>query len=154
MPGVSVRLHTHRLDVRASVGPSLGAQLVRRRRQRGLTRAAAAAELGVSCKTLMWWERNEHAPYVSCYPAIIRFLGREPWLDPTNLGEALLAFRRRKGLEIRKAATLIGVDEGTWRRWERGEWRPTGRTIPLIEDLLGPVRERFSADLRLAGPRV
>lgn len=154
MPGVSLRLHTRRPDAQAAVGPSLGAQLVRRRRELGLTRTEAATELGVSWKTLMWWERNEREPFVSVYPAIIQFLGHEPWPDPVNLGETLLAFRRRKGLEIRKAATLIGVDEGTWRRWERGEWRPTRRMLPALDQLLRvSTANTYPADVRVPSVR-
>lgn len=124
--------------------------MVRRRRELELTRTEAAIDLGVSWKTLMWWERNEREPFVSFYPAIIAWLGHEPWAEPITLAEALLAERRRRGVEIRKAAALIGV--GTWRRWEGGEWKPTKRVLPAIENLLGPVRERFRADLRLAAP--
>lgn len=149
MPGVSVRLHTCRPDVRAAIGPSFGAQLVRRRRELGLTRAEAATALGVSWKTLMWWERNEREPFVSFYPAIISWLGYEPWPEPNTLGGALLAERRRRGLEIRKAAVLIGVDEGTWRHWECGEWKPTGRTLAALDTLFGmSVAAAYPKDVR------
>jgi transcriptional regulator with XRE-family HTH domain len=66
-----------------------------------------------------------------------------------RLAEALLAERRRRGLEIRKAAALVGVDEGTWRRWERGEWKPTGRTLPVLDRLFGvALGELFPDDIR------
>lgn len=142
MPGVSVRLHARRRDT-APLDDSLGAQLIRRRRERGLARTEAATELGVSWKTLMSWERNEREPFVSFYPAIIAWLGYEPWPEPNTLAEALHAERRRRGIEIRKAAALIGVDEGTWRRWEAGEWKPTRRTLPTLDRLL----ERSVADV-------
>jgi transcriptional regulator with XRE-family HTH domain len=105
--------------------------------------------MGASWKTLMWWERNEREPDVRFYPAIIQFLGYEPWPEPATLPEALLAERRRRGLEIRKAAAVVGVDEGTWRRWEQGEWRPTRRTAPALDALFGrPVRSRYPSDVR------
>lgn len=100
-------------------------------------------------KTLMWWERDEREPYVSAYPAIIAFLGYEPWPEPTNLSAALMAERRRRGFEMRKAAAFVGVDEGTWRRWERGKWRPTHLTLPMIDQLLSlSVAAAFPADVR------
>lgn len=92
--------------------------------------------MDVDWKTLMWWERDEREPFVSVYPAIIRFLGYEPWEEPQTLGEALLAERRRRGIRIDQAAELVGVDEGTWRRWERGEWKPTRRTAAAVETFL------------------
>lgn len=130
-------------------GDSLGARLQRRRFELGLRRIDAAEELSVDEKTLMWWEQGAREPFVSAYPAIIAFLGYEPWDEALTLGEALLAERRRRGLRIDQAAELARVDEGTWRRWERGEWRPTRLTLPLLDHLLGfAVAERFPVDVR------
>jgi hypothetical protein len=42
----------------------------------------------------MFWERDERGPFVSAYPAVIRYLGYEPWDEPTTLGDVLLAERR------------------------------------------------------------
>ena len=109
----------------------------------------AADLLGVDPKTLMWWERDEREPVVGAYPSLIEYLGYEPWPEPRSLAEALLAERRRRGLEIRKVAALIGVDQGTWRRWERGEWKPTRITLPALDQLLGrSVSMTFPADVR------
>ena len=85
----------------------------------------------------MWWERDERPPYVSGYPGIIRFLGYEPWPEPRSLAETLLAERRRRGLSIAAAATAAGVDEGTWRHWERGDWKVTRHTRPVLDQFLG-----------------
>jgi transcriptional regulator with XRE-family HTH domain len=128
-------------------GESLGARLRRRRRVLGLRLIDAASLLAVDAKTLMFWERDERPPVVSAYPAIIRYLRAEPWSEPETLGDALLAERRRRGGEIRKAAALAGVDEGTWRRWEHGEWKPTRLTLPALDQLLG-VATHFPADVR------
>lgn len=107
-----MRLTARRPDAEAVAGDSLGALLLRRRRERGLTRRETADELGVC-------------------------------------GKALLIFRRQQGVEIRKAAALIGADEGTWRRWERGEWKPTRRTLPSLDGLLGlSVAEVYPRDVR------
>lgn len=54
------------------------------------------------------------------YPRIIEFLGFEPWTEPETLAEQLLVERRRRGWSMRKAVQVIGVDEGTWRKWESG----------------------------------
>jgi hypothetical protein len=44
-----------------------------------MTRAAAATMmLGGDYKTLMRREQGERVRFVHCYPAIVRFLGREP----------------------------------------------------------------------------
>ena len=134
---VSVRLVARKPELARLEGDSLGARLKLRRRELGLRLIDAAAIMGVDAKTLMWWERDERPPFVRAYPAIISFLGYEPWLEPHCLADALLVERRRRGLEIRKVAALIDVDEGTWRRWESGEWKPTRLTLPALDRLLG-----------------
>lgn len=146
---VSVRLASRRIAEEPIEGDSLGARLRRRRQELCLRRIEAAELLRTDPKTLMWWERDERLPIVSAYPVIIQFLGHEPWPKPLNLAEALLAERRRRGLEIRKAAALAGVDEGTWGHWERGTWRPTHRTGAALEQLFGPgVAAEFLTDVR------
>lgn len=92
----------------------------------------AAVVVGVDPKTWIWWERDERAPYVHQYPAIIQYLGYEPWPETVSLGEKLLAQRRRHGLSIKRSAEIAGVDEGTFRRWQSGEWKPQRRSLPLI----------------------
>ena len=130
-------------------GVSLGAQLRRRRRALGLSCVDAAALLKSDAKSLMWWERDVRLPFVNAYPAIIAFLGYEPWSEPRSLREALLADRRRRGFEIRKAAALIGIDESTWRRWERGEWKPMRRSLAALDQLFGAnVAELFPDDIQ------
>jgi transcriptional regulator with XRE-family HTH domain len=149
MPGVSLRLAGTRPDIAAEQGGTLAAQLRRRRRELDLTRAEAAKRIGVSYKTLMWWELGERSPAVHLYPAVIEYLGSEPWPEPTTLAGALLAERRRRGLGVNEAAPMIGVDEGTWLRWERGEWKPTARTLPRLDGLFGFLTAvRFPDDVR------
>ncbi|WP_445214750.1 helix-turn-helix domain-containing protein [Brevundimonas sp. BR2-1] len=96
----------------------------------------AAQIVGIDPKTWMWWERDEREPYVHQYPAIIRYLAYEPWPEPVTSGEQLLAHRRRHGLSIKRAAEIAGVDEGTFGRWESGEWKPQPRSLPLVARFL------------------
>lgn len=142
-----VRLTVPTPEYSRLVGDSLGARLRRRRRELGLRRADAAAMIGVDVKTLMWWERDVREPFVHAYPAIVAYLGYEPWAEPTTLAEALLAERRRCGLRIDQAADLIGVDEGTWRRWEHGDWKPGARAGARIDLFLGfSTHDRFPSE--------
>lgn len=146
---MSLRLKSPRPDAAAEQGESLGAHLLRRRRELRLRRIDVAAILDVDPKTLMWWERDERLPYVHAYPSLIAFLGYEPWGEPATLGAALLAERRRQGASVERAALALNVDPGTWLRWESGSWRPTRLTLPLIDGFLGlDVRESFPRDVR------
>lgn len=93
--------------------------------------------MGVAVETLGNWETEHSEPEDRLYPAIIRYLGREPWTEPGSLPEALTAARRRQGLSISSASIVMGVDEGTLGRWESGEWKPQARSWPKIEQFLG-----------------
>lgn len=136
-------------EVAALQGDSLGFRIRRRRRELEVDRRATAAVLGVDEKSLSSWERDEWLPAIAAYPALIRFLGYEPWPQARTLGEALLAERRRRGLVLKQAAKQIDVDEGTLARWERGEWKPTRLTAPAISKWLGvDVYQDFPNDVR------
>jgi transcriptional regulator with XRE-family HTH domain len=121
----------------ARQGETLGARLRRRRHELGLRRVDAAALMSVNEKSLMYWERDERPPFAHHYPAIIRFLDAEPWPGPATLGERLMAERRRRGLSIAGAAQLVGVDEGTFARWELRTWRHQSRSLQIITAFLG-----------------
>ena len=134
--GIPVTLRARKPEALALEGDTLGAQLRRRRRELNLRRIDVALLLGCDEKSLMWWERDVREPLVSFYPAIIRFPGGDPWPEPATLPEQLKAERRRRGLSIEDAAAVVGVDEGTYRRWESGAWKPQSRSVPLIERFL------------------
>jgi transcriptional regulator with XRE-family HTH domain len=137
MPNVDAALRAQRPEFAAPQGDSLGAQLRRRRRELGHRRVDAAQLIGTSCTSLNWWERDEREPLDRFWPAIIRYLGREPWPEPQSLGERLSAERRRRGLAIFEAAQLMGVDEGTWWWWESGQRTPRHlRTKALVAQFL------------------
>jgi DNA-binding XRE family transcriptional regulator len=136
LPGISRSLAAQRKEVVLEMDASLGRHLMVRRQVLGHRQIDAAAAVGVDPKTWMWWEQDMRQPYVHQYPAIIRYLGYEPWAEPLTLGSSLLAQRRRQGLSIKRAAEIVGVDEGTFGRWESGEWKPQLRSLPIIDRLL------------------
>jgi len=72
----------------------------------------------------MLWEKGRTTPTIRYYPAIFRFLGFDPFPPPTTLPERIASKRRALGLPITEAAKLVEVDEGTFSRWESGEWKP------------------------------
>jgi DNA-binding transcriptional regulator YiaG len=103
---------------------TLGEHLMRRRRELRHRRIDAARILGTNWKSLMWWERNKRVPRDQSWPAIIAYLGCEPWREPQTLGERLVAERRRRGLAISQTADALGVDETTLWWWESGRRAP------------------------------
>ena len=103
-----------------AAGFPLGTALRDRRRERGLTQRAAAAAIGASEWTFMSWEANRRTPGDRFYPALIRFLGREPWPEPGTPAERLRAEHLRRGLTQAQLAAVLQVYKGSIAAWERG----------------------------------
>lgn len=99
---------------------SLGDHLRKRRLVLGLTQKQAAKRLEINAWTVLNWEKGHSEPPFESIPAIVQFLGYNPFPEPRTLRERLLAKRRLMGWSIRKAAQNLGVDPGTWGDWERG----------------------------------
>ena len=119
LPGVLVPLRTPKPEVAKLEGETVGLRLRRRRRELGLRQKEAAARLGVCVEALTNWEKGRTEPVARCYPAIISFLGSEPWPRPDTVRDSLRAERLRRGLSVKEAARTIGIDEATLSRCER-----------------------------------
>lgn len=75
--------------------------------------------MGITADTYCLWENDRAKPTVRYWPALVEFIGYDP--TPTATWDARVRAKRRAlGLTMRAAAALAGVDEGTFRRWERG----------------------------------
>ena len=92
--------------------------------------------MGVGEYTVLNWEHDATTPPVTSMPAIIRFLGYEPFKLATTLREHMQAYRWRNGLSITEAARQIGVDESSWSQWERTGLIPWVRYRTLIDEFL------------------
>lgn len=99
----------------------LGAAIRSRRRELGLTQESAAAILKVNTWTVLGWEDRRRAPMDRYYPALIRFLGFDPWPAPRTLAERLRAERLRRGLSQEQAARVLQVNAGSISAWEGGK---------------------------------
>lgn len=119
MPFRRITLKAPKPEITADEGNTLAAHLRRSRRERGLKQTEVAALMGVNEHSIVDWEAGKQ-PHVHMYPRIITFLGHEPWPEAESLTQRLVAERRRRGLSAKRAAKLLGVDEGTWGRWEAG----------------------------------
>jgi len=136
LPGVPVRLKSAKPKPLKETGHTLAARLRRRRAALGLTQPQAAARLGVIETTVWNWENSVTAPPEVCFPAIIAFLGYEPWPNAATLAERLRAERLRRGLSQKAAALSVGVDPAGWRGWERGA-RLNASTRVKVDEFLG-----------------
>lgn len=89
-----------------------------------MTQQQAATELFTKAATYLLWEKDRAKPTVRYYPAILTFLGYDPFPRAQTLAGKIAAKRRALGMTIDKAAQLAGVDPGTFAHWEKGTWRP------------------------------
>jgi transcriptional regulator with XRE-family HTH domain len=103
---------------------TLGEHLRKRRHELGLMQKEVASRLAVNTWTYLLWEQDRTTPTVRYYPAIFDFLGYDPFPAPTTLPQQIASRRRELGISIKEAAKRLGVDEGTFGRWESGEWKP------------------------------
>jgi transcriptional regulator with XRE-family HTH domain len=103
----------------------------KKRIELGLLQRELAALLGVDPGSVNAWERNCRQPVLHRLPAIAAFVGHhfENASAQVPLGLRIAAKRRRLGLSQKALAALLGIDEGTIRRWERGEIRKRERRI-------------------------
>lgn len=122
---------------------TLGEVLRLRRRSLGLTLERVALSLGVNLWTLMNWEHDRRIPTDRYYPALIEFLGREPWPAPATLAESLRASRQRRGLSQEQAAAVMQVSPDSISDWESGRVPRHHLSLAKIEAFLsGAARPR------------
>jgi transcriptional regulator with XRE-family HTH domain len=101
-----------------------GDHLRAKRLDLGFLQGQVAAKIGVNETTVYNWENNRVAPSVRLIPQIIQFLGYCPYTPGLPLSGKLKIWRQSLGFSQEKVATALGVDEGTWRRWEAGQRQP------------------------------
>ena len=107
---------------------TLGNHIRKRRLDLGLRQKDVATTLGVTESAITGWERNWFAPKITYLPRIITFLGYTP--PPydrisENMTEKIKLYRQTHGLSQEKFAKLLGIDETTVAKWERGEHEPS-----------------------------
>ncbi|MEQ1618365.1 MAG: helix-turn-helix transcriptional regulator [Gemmatimonas sp.] len=102
----------------------MGEHLQRRRAQRNLLQKEAAAEIGVIEATYYLWEKDRAFPNARLYATVVKFLGYDPLPVGEGFPERLKRERWLRGLTIREAAKLLGVNESTFGDWELGRGEP------------------------------
>ena len=85
----------------------------------GLCQKALAELLGVTPFTVLNWEKGKGEPAIRSMAGIIEFLGYDPCTPFPTLSDRMRAVRRSQGWTVKEAARQLGVDAGTWGRWEK-----------------------------------
>jgi transcriptional regulator with XRE-family HTH domain len=148
LPFVRVRLTCRKPKNFSDEPKTLGEHIRKRRVELGLTLKQAAGQIGVTDYTVINWEYGRTEPPMAAIPAVIRFLGYDPFPSPTTFTEHLLAKRRAMGWTIKQAATALGVDPGTWRDWEAGKLVLYRKHRSALATLLGLEPRALDQDMR------
>ena len=122
---------------------TIGDHLRKRRLDLGLLQKELAVRIGVTTCTIMYWETNRVSPAIRFIPKIVQFLGYDPNANvvPQSFSERLKTRRLKLGVSGRKLAGLLKTDESNLAGWERGQHRPTKRSLKLINRFLRPVAD-------------
>src|SRR5262249_15970935 len=125
---------------------TLGDHIRKKRIELGLLQRQVAHLLGADSQSVNEWERNYHQPSLRLLPAIAAFLGYdvENGSDEAPLGLKIVSKRRRLGLSQKALAERLRIDEGTVRKWERGQSqrRPNRRVRRAVQRWLANSRPR------------
>lgn len=150
----------------------LGEVVAARRMALGLTRAALAAAVGVSPRTLGAWERGEKVPRAGHLRRLAERLGvapaellaavaagagpapeagavREP--APTRLGALIERERRARGLTREELAARADLAPSTLTRWATGRHRPIPAKLRRLAAVLDLDPEEVVAAAKASG---
>lgn len=115
---------------------SVGDHLRTERLKRGLLQREAAEVIGVTAMTVNAWETGRDEPKVSYLPAILAFLGYDPFTGEMGFGERLRTERRRRGLTQVKLARELGIATSTLQKLEAGGEVTEGRVVQAVRGFL------------------
>jgi len=121
---------------------TVGDHIRNRRLDLGLFQSQVAEHIGVETTTIHNWEGNKSSPAIRYIPAILRFLGSNPFPPAHTLPERLITARKMLGMPQRNFAALLGVDPGTLQGWESGQHEPIGRNTELIEQSIASLTKK------------
>jgi transcriptional regulator with XRE-family HTH domain len=97
-----------------------------------------AAELLHTTMSNVWiWENNVANPLIMNYPAIVSFLGYEPFtIDNTTLAGRIKYYRYKHGLTQEQLAKLIPIDESVLASYESEKHVPLQKNQKKIDDFI------------------
>lgn len=92
--------------------------------------------MGVSAETVGNWEKDKTKAIPSQFKPVVTFLGYDPTPVTASLAERFEAKRRSLGVTVDQAAQYLGWDEGSLRRYLRGQWRLSRERADGLEQFL------------------
>jgi len=103
---------------------------------RGFTQRTLAVRLGCCYPQVGRWEQDRSVPRPARWPALEALLGPGLVPEQPDLAGWIRTGRLRLGLTQEALALGAGVDPRTIRNTERGDYRPSRRTIRKLRVIL------------------
>lgn len=111
----------------------MGDRVRTRRLDLGLLQKQLAAKIGVNATTIWNWECHKSSPQIHVLPQVTKFIGYNPFPEPTSEAEKLVVARKALGLTQKAMARKLGVDPTTLHRWENGVRRPSRKILMVYQ---------------------
>ena len=151
LPNVPITIKTKKSTLFDLVPRTLAEHLWKQRMMLILTQEEASGLIGANTETYQHWEKGYTEPEIESIPAIVRFLGYDPFPPPKTLQERMLAKRRGMGWTLKMAAAVFEVNRKTWKSWERGESVPGEQSTNLLERFLVEYQPRVIPEIHWPG---
>ncbi len=122
---------------------TIGEHIRKVRMDRKLFQKDVAKIIGVSEDCITNWENNRSTPQIRYLPIINDFLGYIPQTnqEQKDWGSILLQYRREQGMTQKELAKLIGIDDRTLGKIEKGNGRPFKKTDDKVTRFLKRAQE-------------
>lgn len=112
---------------------SISDHIRKRRLDLKLSQLAVARIIGVTEDTITFWENDRAEPRISIIPALLRFLGYNPYpIDASTFGGKIKEFRYFNGLSKKRLASMLNVDASTITTWEENEFIPSASNYEKV----------------------
>lgn len=117
----------------------IGLHIKKRRLELNLFQQDVATIFGITEDALCFWENGLAIPNIRYAPAIILFLGYNPYpqKETETLGGKIGQYRLMNGLSYNRMGDMFGVDASTVSAWEKNKCFPNKPKLDLLNKLLG-----------------
>ncbi|MGH8046183.1 MAG: helix-turn-helix domain-containing protein [Chthoniobacterales bacterium] len=117
---------------------TIGDAIRKRRLDLRLLQKDVAARLGCDTDSVCHWEIGRSYPKICFFKPIVEFLGYSPFPVKDSIAGHLVNYRKIRGWTQKHFAAVIGIDQATLAKYERGERIPAGKYLKKIEGFIPP----------------
>lgn len=124
-----------------SIPKTVGEHIKYERVRRGLRQKDLALATNAGLWTVITWERHNAEPSVKFIPALIKWLGYDPFPVGETFGEKVKWKRKKVGLTRKAMAKQLRLNYSSVEQWEHDVCRPNEENKKKLEDVVGAIEE-------------